>query len=113
MVLLGGSALAHEGEDHGDKATHVQGTVESFSGAKLVLKAADGKTVNVHVDDKTYFENSGAAGKAEDLKPGAKAVVMGEPMKDGTLHASKVRFGKTPKKVSGRPKGTLRLVPRR
>ena len=102
-TLLAHAALAHGGEDHGGGAEkHVKGTVDSFAESKLVVKGTDGKLVNVHVDDKTVFENAGVAGKAEDLKVGAKVVVMGEPMKDGTLHATKVRFGKTEKKVAGR-----------
>lgn len=100
-ALAGPAAWAHEGHDHGGGAEkHVKGTVESFADSKLVVKGTDAKRVDVHVDDRTVFENGGAAGKAEDLKAGAKVIVVGEPMKDGTLHATKVRFGKAEKKVA-------------
>ena len=94
-------ALAHEGEDHGTgtaEAAPLKGTVDSFADGKLVVRASDGKVTNVHVDDSTVFENGGAAAKAEDLKAGTRVVVHGEAMDDGTLHAKKVRFGKTAKK---------------
>ena len=95
-LLAPGLAFAHQGEDHGaGKAESLKGTVESFADSKLTVKAADGKIVNVHVDDRTVYENAGVLGKSEDLNVGAKVVVQGEPMNDGTLHATKVRFGKT------------------
>lgn len=95
-------ALAHQGEDHGaatGEAAPLMGTVESFADDKLMVKGNDGKVVSVHVDDRTIYENGGAAGKAGELKAGARVVVHGEKMTDGTLHAAKVRFGKkAPKK---------------
>ena len=88
-------AAAHEGHDHGGaEGKHVMGSVESIAGDHLKVKATDGNTVNVHVDDSTKYENSGGPGKLADLKVGAKVVVHGEPMKDGTLHAASIRFGK-------------------
>lgn len=89
-------ALAHEGEDHGGGADkHLMGTVDSVAGRMLTVKATDGKTVAVHVDDHTQYDKGGAPGKAADVKPGAKVVVHGETMKDGTLHATKIRLGKS------------------
>lgn len=103
VVAVAGLAFAHNGEDHGAGAQkHVKGTVESFADSKLVLKGTDGKPVNVHVDAKAVIETNGAPGKLEDLKPGARVVAMGEPMKDGTLHATKLRIAGAEKKVAGR-----------
>lgn len=95
-LMVSGVAIAHEGHDHGgDQDQHVKGTVESVADSQLKVKSTDGKRVSVHVDDNTKYENAGAPGKLADLKVGAKVVVHGERMKDGTLHAKEVRFGKT------------------
>lgn len=95
ILALARVAVGHEGHDHGaDQDKHVKGTVESIAGSALKVKSTDGKKVDVHVDDNTQYENAGAPGKLSDLKVGAKVVVHGEPMKDGTLHAKEVRFGK-------------------
>jgi cytochrome c-type biogenesis protein CcmE len=99
-LLCSGAALAHEGHDHG-KGQHVMGTVESVAADQLKVKSKEGKTVDVHVDDKTKYVNGDAEGKLDDLKTGAKVVVHGEPMKNGTLHATEVRFGKPSKTAPG------------
>lgn len=94
-------ATAHQGEDHGGgtaETAPLKGTVDSFADDKLVVRGSDGEVTNVHVDDSTVFENGGVAAKAEDLKAGARVVVHGESMTDGTLHAKSVRFGKKAKK---------------
>lgn len=94
VLLLSGAALAHEGHDHGgDKP--LKGTVKSIADGKLSVTDVGGKAVNVHVDDRTEYDNGGVAGKAADVKVGSKVVVHGEAMKDGTIHAKKVRFGKS------------------
>jgi hypothetical protein len=99
-LLVCTAAFAHEGHEHGsDDEKRVKGTVTSFEGSDLKIKGTDGKLVNVHVDERTEYENSGAKAKAEDLKVGARVVVHGEKMNDGTLHATKVRFGKVTKKA--------------
>lgn len=95
-LTVSGVALAHEGEDHGaDADKHLMGTIEAVAGDKLTVKSTDGKQVAVHVDESTKYEKGGGAGKAADLKAGTKVAVHGEMMKDGTLHATKIRFGKT------------------
>lgn len=103
VLAVAGAAHAHEGHDHAEtKDQHVKGTLKSVEASKLVVKATDGKTVNVHVDDGTKYENGAAAGAVTDLQPGLKVVVYGELMKDGVLHATKVRFAKpAPKTPSG------------
>ena len=68
---------------------------KAINGSQLTVKSTDGKSVEVHVDESTKYESGGAPAKLTDLKVGAKVVVHGERMKDGTLHATQVRFGKT------------------
>ena len=93
-LTLGLTAFAHEDHDHGAEAQSTKGTVESFADGKLVLKATDGKKIDVMVDEKTAYENAGAKGSAADLKAGLKVVVQGAPMKDGTIHATNLQYGK-------------------
>ena len=85
-------AFAHEGHDHGSGDSSVKGTVESLDGSKLILKGADGKSLNVHVDDRTKYDNAGAAGSSSELVLGTRVVVHGEKMTDGTVHAENIRY---------------------
>lgn len=95
LLVMSGGAVAHEGHDHADNQDqHLKGKVEAIDGSHLRVKSTDGKPVDVHVDDSTKYESGGAPAKLNDLKVGAKVVVHGERMKDGTLHATQVRFGK-------------------
>lgn len=105
-MLTVSMAFAHEGHDH-DGALSVRGTVETLEGSKLTLKGTDGKHVNVHVDDRTKYDNGGTAGASADLIPGMRVVVHGARMNDGTVHAEKIRY--TKRSSSGPPsKGTQR-----
>ena len=95
VLALARVAAAHGGRDHGgDQDKHLKGTVESIAGSELKVKSIDGKRGNMDVDETTKYENVGAQGKLPDLTVRAKVVVHGAPMKDGTLHAKEVRFGK-------------------
>ncbi len=87
-------AFAHEGHDHGTSENSVKGTVESLTGNKLTLKGTDGKSVNVHVDEQTKYENGHAAGSLADLVAGTRVVVHGDRMGDGTVHATTIRYAK-------------------
>lgn len=92
-LMISAVALAHEGHDHGsDKDQRLKGTIETIVGSQLTVKSSDGKQLDVHVDEKTRFDNAGTPGKLEDLKIGAKVVVHGQRMKDGALHAKEVRY---------------------
>lgn len=92
-VLVATGAGAHGSEKH-DEGHSMKGVVESLSGSKLVLKGSDAKLLNVHVDENTKYDNGGAAGAVGDLVPKTRVVVKGEMMKDGTLHAAEIRYGK-------------------
>lgn len=95
VVLAATGAAAHGSEKHGDEGHSVKGVVESLTGSKLVLKkGSDEKPVNVHIDENTKFDNGGAPGAVADLVPTTRVVVKGEVMKDGTLHATQIRYGK-------------------
>jgi predicted transcriptional regulator len=97
-LLWAPSAFAHNGEDHSGKTKSFKGTVETVQADKLMMKATDGKSVVVHLDDKTTYERGTTAAAATDVKPGARVVVHGHPMKDGGVHATKVRLGRAPGK---------------
>ena len=81
---------------HGDKK-HVVGTVEKVSAASVVVKAADGKEVEVKLIESTVFiAKSGAQekpAKAADLSVGDRVVVHATP-KGETLEANEVKFSK-------------------
>lgn len=99
VLMMGGAASAHEGHDHGADAAqqHIMGTVESVAPEKLVVKDTGGKSIDVHIDHDTRYENGDEPGKAADLKKGSRVVIHGQPMKDGTVHAKTVRYGKPAK----------------
>lgn len=101
LTMLGAPSLfAHEGHDHGTEESSLKGTIESLNGNKLTLKSTDGKSVGIHVDDQTRYDNGEAGGSASDLRPGMRVVVNGEKMKDGTVHAATIRY------VKSKPKAT-------
>lgn len=96
VLLVGLSAApaasGHEGHEHGAEEESLKGTVESVGGDKLTVHTADGKSVSVHVDARTRFENDGHGGNISELSPGMRVVVNGQPMNDGTVHAAVVRY---------------------
>lgn len=107
-LMLSGSARGHGGEDHGAGDMHVMGTVDSTAGSEFTVKGSEGKPVNVHVDDSTKYEKGDEPGAAGDIKVGIRVAVQGEMMKDGTLHATKVRYVKiksAPAKPAKAPTG--------
>jgi hypothetical protein len=90
-------ASAHEGHEHGAEESSLKGTVEALDGQKLTLKGVDGKSMNVHVDGHTRYDDGHAGGSAADLRPGVRVVIHGEKMKDGTFHAATIRYAKDAK----------------
>jgi hypothetical protein len=89
FVLVTGSAFAH-----GSKA-HVRGTVETISADSLVVKTADGKSVDVKIVASTIFlsraNNEDKPAKAGDLAAG-DLVVIHATAKDNRLEADEVKF---------------------
>jgi Domain of unknown function (DUF5666) len=85
-ALLVGVALAH-----GDKK-HVMGTVEKINADSVVVKQADGKSVEVKLVSGTmYVSRDGKAATLSNLAVGDRVVIHATPNGD-TLSADEVRF---------------------
>jgi len=89
FALAMGTALAH-----GNKV-HVRGTVEKISADSVVVKTADGKSVEVKFAASTVFlsraNNEDKPAKAGDLAAGDLVVIHATP-KDKTLEADEIKF---------------------
>ncbi|HEY2822032.1 MAG TPA: hypothetical protein VGJ06_13395 [Candidatus Acidoferrum sp.] len=76
---------------HGDKK-HVMGTLEKINADSVVVKQADGKSVEVKLVANTmYVTRGGKAAKVSDLAVGDRVVIHATPSGD-TLSADEVRF---------------------
>jgi hypothetical protein len=89
FALVTGMAFAH-----GNKV-HVKGTVEKIGSDSLVVKTADGKSVEVKFGASTTFlsrsNNEDKPAKASDLAAGDLVVIHATP-KDNTLEADEIKF---------------------
>jgi hypothetical protein len=84
VLLLSGSAFAHEGFDH------VMGTVVTSVNNVLTVKTTKGN-VDVKLDDKTELTRDNKKALAADLKPGVRVVVdIPEGSKDKIAHSVKI-----------------------
>jgi hypothetical protein len=88
-ALAMGTAFAH-----GNKV-HVRGTVEKISADSVVVKTADGKSVEVKIAVSTVFlsraNNEDKPAKAGDLAAGDLVVIHATP-KDNILEADEIKF---------------------
>ena len=76
---------------HGDKK-HVIGTLEKVNADSVVVKTADGKSVEVKLAPSTmYVSRDGKAAKVSDLAVGERVVIHATPTGD-TLSADEVKF---------------------
>jgi hypothetical protein len=76
---------------HGDKK-HVMGTLEKINGDSVVVKTADGKSVEVKLVPSTiYVSRDGKASKLSDLAVGERVVIHATPNGD-TLSADEIKF---------------------
>jgi hypothetical protein len=76
---------------HGDKK-HVMGTLEKINPDSVVVKQADGKSVEVKLVANTMFvTRDGKAAKVSDLAVGDRVVIHATPTGD-TLAADEVKF---------------------
>jgi hypothetical protein len=79
---------------HGTKV-HVRGTVEKVGADSLVVKTADGKSVEVKIVASTVFlsrsNNEDKPAKAGDLTAGDLVVIHATP-KDKNLEADEIKF---------------------
>ena len=89
FALVTGMGLAH-----GNKV-HVRGTVAKISADSVVVKTADGKSVEVKFGASTVFQsranNEDKPAKASDLAAG-DLVVIHATAKDAILEADEVKF---------------------
>src|SRR6266403_276691 len=89
FVLAMGTAFAH-----GNKV-HIRGTIEKISADSVVVKTADGKSVEVKFAASTVFlsraNNEDKPAKAGDLAAGDLVVIHATP-KDQTLEADEIKF---------------------
>jgi hypothetical protein len=86
VALLAGTAIAH-----GDKK-HVMGTLEKINADSVVVKTADGKSVEVKLVAATmYVSRDGKASKLGDLAVGQRVVIHATPEGD-TLSADEIKF---------------------
>ena len=89
FVLTSSTAFAH-----GNKV-HVRGTIEKISADSLVVKTADGKSVEVKFAASTVFvsrsNNEDKPAKAGDLAAGDLVVIHATP-KDSSLEADEIKF---------------------
>ena len=76
---------------HGDKK-HVMGTLEKINADSVVVKQADGKSVEVKLVANTmYVTRDGKAAKVSDLAVGDRVVIHATPTGE-TLSADEVKF---------------------
>jgi hypothetical protein len=88
-ALVAGAAIAH-----GDKK-HVIGTLEKINADSVVVKTADGKSIEVKLIASTAYVAHAASGdtpaKVSDLSVGKRVVIHATP-KGETLEANEVKF---------------------
>jgi len=88
---------------HGDKK-HVVGTLEKVNADSIVVKTADGKSVEVKLAANTmYVTRDGKAAKLSDLAVGQRVVVHATPSGD-TLSADQVKFSNATGAATTAPK---------
>src|SRR6266481_1900109 len=93
LTIAAGTALAH-----GTKV-HVRGTVEKISADSVLVKTAEGKSVEVKFAASTVFlsraSNEDKPAKAGDLAAG-DLVVIHATSKDNILEADEIKFSVAP-----------------
>ena len=89
VVLTGAGAFAH-----GDKK-HVVGTLEKINADSVVVKTADGKSVEVKLSATTAIvsraDKTDKPAKISDLAVGDRVVIHAKP-KGETLEADEIKF---------------------
>jgi len=104
FVLVTGTSFAH-----GNKV-HIRGTVEKITADSVVVKTADGKSVEVKFAASTVFlsraNNEDKPAKAGDLVAGDLVVIHATP-KDNTLEADEIKFS-----LPAQSKATSPVTPR-
>jgi Domain of unknown function (DUF5666) len=95
--------MASVGFAHGDKK-HVLGTLEKINADSVVVKQADGKSVEVKLVSGTmYVSRDGKAAKLSDLAVGDRVVIHATPNGDSSLSADEIKFSAVPAGGSAKP----------
>ena len=89
--LLAPLVSAHEGHDH-----KIMGTVSAVRDHQLDVKATDGKTSTITVNDKTKILHGTMAMQAADLKAGDRVVVTATGGGKDPFVAKEIRIGAAP-----------------
>ncbi len=90
-VLALASLMTNGVLPHGDKK-HVMGTLEKINADAVVVKTADGKSVEVKLVPSTiYVSRDGKASKLSDLAVGERVVIHATPSGD-SLSADEIKF---------------------
>lgn len=88
VLILSVAPHAHGG------AKHILGTVTALNGNQLTLKAKDGKTVSILLNEQTKYYREKVKLAREDLKVGLRVMVEArEDKKKNVLIASEVHLG--------------------
>ena len=91
MLLAFAALLTNAVIAHGDKK-HVLGTLEKINADSVVVKTADGKSVEVKLAASTvYVSRDGKTSKLSDLAVGQRVVIHATPGGD-TLSADEIKF---------------------
>lgn len=76
---------------HGNKK-HVLGTVQKIGAGSILVKASDGKSVEVKIVPATIFVKGDQPARLEDLAVGDRVVIHAS-VKGDALEADEVKFG--------------------
>jgi hypothetical protein len=101
LVLTVGTAMAH-----GEKK-HVVGTLEKVNGDSVVVRTADGKSVEVKLLSSTMFvsrvANEDKSAQLSDLAVGDRVVIHATP-KGEALEANEIKFSAKSPVPAAKPK---------
>ena len=86
VMLAAPAARAHEGHAH-----KIMGTIASVRADRLDIKATDGKTASVVLNNKTKILRGSDSVKTTDLKVGERIVATAMEQKNKTMLATELR----------------------
>jgi hypothetical protein len=95
LALLAALAVPAPAGAHGGHTHNVMGTIASLEGARLAVKATDGKTLTVTLDAKTTITRGKTKVDASALKTGERVSIDYLQEKNANL-AKAVKLGTAP-----------------
>jgi len=99
---------AHEGHDH-----KIMGTVAAVHDTSVDVKAADGKTSTITLNDKTKILRGTTAMKMADIKEGTRVVITATGGGKDPFVAKEVRIAVAKTAPTTAPKKTAPAAPRK